>query len=118
MKQKKSYTSEEKSIILREFLENNVPISALAEKYNLHPNAIYKWKKQLFENAPKSIALKSKRAEKTQSKQEQRITELEALLAKRERLITELASELVEEKKRTNGAIFARNGLNQRRGTK
>ena len=43
---KKRYTSEEKTMILREYLENQVSISDLAEQYNLHPNAIYKWKKQ------------------------------------------------------------------------
>jgi transposase-like protein len=117
MKQKKRYTPEEKSIILREYLEDKTPISALSEKYNLHPNAIYVWKKQLFENAPQSI-VKTKHIEKTKSKQEQRIADLEALLAKRENLIAELASELIEEKKRANGDNFATNGLNRMRGTK
>lgn len=48
MKKKKRYTSEEKAIILREHLENKVPISELAEKYELHANALYSWKKQIL----------------------------------------------------------------------
>jgi transposase len=60
MKAKKRYTSEEKTMILREHLENRVPISDLAEQYNIHPNAIYKWKKQLFEAAPE-VSLESAR---------------------------------------------------------
>jgi len=118
MKKKKIYTSEEKAIILREHLENNIPISELAEKYGVHPNALYTWKKQLFDQAPLTLARKKKSEEQTKSKQEQRIAELEALLAKRERLITELASELVEEKKRTNGESFTKNGLNRIQGTR
>lgn len=42
MQQRKHYTAEQKVMILREFLENNVPISQLAEKYQVHPNDIYK----------------------------------------------------------------------------
>ena len=36
-------------IIVRELLENNVPISQLAEKYQVHVNDIYNWKTRLFE---------------------------------------------------------------------
>jgi transposase len=118
MKQKKRYTSEEKSIILREHLENSVPISTLAEKYNLRPNVLYSWRKHLFETAPQSLERKTKRVEKAQSRQEQRIVELESLLARRENLITELVEENIELKKKSNGVFLTRNGLNPTRGTK
>ncbi|MCF8296960.1 MAG: transposase, partial [Saprospiraceae bacterium] len=51
MKQRKRYSGEQKAIILRELLENNVPISELSEKYSVRPNDIYNWKKKLFESA-------------------------------------------------------------------
>jgi len=51
MQQRKHYTSEQKVMILRELLENNVPISQLAEKYGVHPNDIYNWKKKFLESA-------------------------------------------------------------------
>ncbi|MCF8259488.1 MAG: transposase, partial [Melioribacteraceae bacterium] len=38
MKQRKRYSGEQKAIILRELLENNVPISELSEKYSVRPN--------------------------------------------------------------------------------
>ena len=41
MQQRKHYTAEQKVMILRELLENNVPISQLAEKYEVRPNDIY-----------------------------------------------------------------------------
>ncbi|HRK00452.1 MAG TPA: transposase [Ignavibacteria bacterium] len=44
MSEKKRYTSEQKVIILRELLENNTPISQVAEKFNVHVNDIYNWK--------------------------------------------------------------------------
>ena len=99
MKIKKNYTSEEKTIILREHLEKNVPVSELAEKYGLHPNALYNWKKQLFEEAPQTLIRKSKKKEKSQNQYERRIAELEALLAIREGLIADLAEEIIAEKK-------------------
>ncbi|HMQ68234.1 MAG TPA: transposase [Ignavibacteria bacterium] len=58
MSEKKRYTAEQKVIILRELLENNTPISHVAEKYNVHVNDIYNWKKKLFENA--ALVLESK----------------------------------------------------------
>ena len=43
-----TYTAEGKVKILREHLENQVSISELSERYRIHPNMIYKWKKELF----------------------------------------------------------------------
>ena len=51
MRERKRYSGEQKTIILRELLENNVPISTLCEKYEVRPNDIYNWKKKLFESA-------------------------------------------------------------------
>ncbi|MEW6509257.1 MAG: transposase, partial [Bacteroidota bacterium] len=36
-------------LILRELLENKVQIGELSEKYGIHPNVVYNWKKTLFE---------------------------------------------------------------------
>lgn len=100
MKKKKIYTAEEKTIILREHLENAMAISELADKYGIHPNAIYQWKKQLFEQAPQSLVRKSRKKEQRQSGYERRIAELEELLKKRENLITELVQENIDLKKK------------------
>lgn len=78
MRQRKHYKAEQKIIILRELLENNVPISQLCEKYEVRPNDIYNWKKKLFESAAnifdqkistiKQISVEQKKIEKLQSK--------------------------------------------------
>lgn len=112
MKRKRIYTSEEKTIILREHLENNVSISELSEQYGIHPNAIYKWKKTLFEQAPKTLARKNTKDKKQKSKDEQRVTELERKLNQRESLIAEIVHENIELKKKFNGEVSKRNGLN------
>jgi len=114
MKKKKVYTAEEKTIILREHLDNSVPISELSEKYGIHPNALYKWKKQLFEQAPKTLGRKTGKEDKRQSAYQHRISELEVLLQKRESLITELVQENIDLKKNTYGINLVKNGLNRR----
>jgi transposase len=114
MKKKKVYTAEEKAIILREHLDNSVPVSELAEKYDIHPNVLYHWKKQLFEAAPKTLVRKTGKDIKRQSADRRKIEELEALLKKRESLITELVQENIELKKNSSGMFYEKNGLNRR----
>jgi len=106
-------------MILREHLEKNVAVSELAEKYDLHPNIVYLWKKQLFEQAPQILVRsKAKFEERKKSSQEQRIAELEALVAKRESLISELAEEIVVLKKKSIGMDLQNNGLSRKLGMK
>jgi len=106
-------------MILREHLEKNVPISELAEKYDLHPNIVYIWKKQLFEQAPQILSRsKTKIEERKISSQERRIAELEALLAKRESLITELVEDNIALKKNLIGTGLTNNGSNRKLGTR
>lgn len=112
MKTKKRYTSEEKIIILREHLENKIPISEIAEKYLVHPNALYQWKKQLYESSSGNI--KSKHEAKNLNKAEKRIAELESLLAKREALITEIVQDNINLKKKLDGDFLIRNGLSRK----
>jgi len=47
MSSRKKYSAEQKLNIVREHLVNSVPISTLAERYQVHPNLIHKWQKQL-----------------------------------------------------------------------
>lgn len=114
MNKKKRYTSEEKTMILREYLENHVPISELADNYGLHPNAIYHWKKQMFESTPDKLTQNTKKSDKRTIEAERRIAELEALLSKREALIAELVEDNIYLKKKTSGVSLIRNGYNQR----
>jgi transposase-like protein len=52
MQERKHLTATQKTQILRDLLENQESISVVSEKYGVHPNDIYRWKKQLFEGAP------------------------------------------------------------------
>lgn len=104
MRERKLYTPEKKTLILRELLENNVPISELAEKYQVHVNDIYNWKKKLFEGA-KDI-FQPKNVNKKQNSTEQRkISKLESKLKDRDEAIAMLLKENIEIKKSIDGEI-------------
>ena len=118
MKNKKTYSAEERAIILREHLEDNISISDLAEKYNIEPSTLYNWKKLLFEQAPQTLTRKSKKEEKRISADAKRIAELEGLLSKREKLISELVQENIDLKKNIDGESLKMNGLNRKFGMK
>jgi len=105
MKKKVRYSAIEKTMILREYLENNIAISELSEKYNVHVNAIYKWKKQMFEGASLSLSQTSKSADREERASRKRIRELEEMLSKRESLIAELVEDNISLKKKSSGKI-------------
>lgn len=102
MQEKKRHTAEQKIIILRELLENNTPISQVAEKHNVHVNDIYNWKKKLFENAASLFESKSGAGNSAQDK---KIEMLEAKLKKNADAINWLVSENIELKKNLDGEI-------------
>ena len=102
MKQRKHYLPEQKVIILRELLENNVPISQLAEKYEVHTNDIYNWKKKLFEGA--SLVFDSGKSKNQKSDQIQtKVSQLEEKLKKREEAINYLVQDNIALKKSIDG---------------
>ena len=103
MPKKKRFTAAEKVMILREYLENNTPISDLCEKYGLQANSIYLWKKNMFESAVDTFSGKHKNRKKSTSPEEVKIKKLENTLRIRETLISEIVSDNIELRKELNG---------------
>lgn len=100
----KRYTAEEKVKILREHLENQVPIGELSEKYDVHPNAIYLWKKEFFEKAALIFTSGSVKKDKAaENKANERIERLEAKLKAKDSLISEIVEDNIRLKKNLNG---------------
>lgn len=82
--------------ILREHLENQVPLADLAEKYHVNVNSILNWKKRLFESAvllfDGTLTNKGHQSEEEREKAER---ELQA----KDRVIAHLAEENLQLKK-------------------
>lgn len=104
MRERKHYSAEQKVIILRELLENDIPISQLAEKYQVHLNDIYNWKKKLFEGA-KDIFTHKPTNQKQISSEQKKIAKLEEKLQNRDEAISFLLRENIDIKKSIDGVI-------------
>ncbi len=104
MRERKHYSPEQKVLILRELLENDIPISQLAEKYQVHVNDIYNWKKRLFEGA-KDIFQSKPGNQKQTSLEQKKIEKLESKLKDRDEAIAMLLKENIEIKKSIDGEI-------------
>lgn len=102
MKKRFHYTAENKVKILREHMDNQVPISELSERYGVHPTMLYKWKKELFEGALETFGRKHK---KSNSRQDIKTKALEEKLRKKDSLIAELLEENIKLKKNFSGEI-------------
>jgi transposase-like protein len=101
MGKRKRYTGEEKAQILREVLEDGKPVSQVAEEYDVHPNLILNWRKQLFEGAPKTFEVR--RPDIAGKAAERKAAALEGKLREKDEVIAELAQEVLALKKNTNG---------------
>jgi transposase-like protein len=98
---RKRYTAEEKIQILREVLEEGKSISSVADKYALHPNNIFNWRKQLFEGGSQLFQIK--RSDISTKAEERKVTALEDRLRQKDEVIAELAAELLSLKKKNSG---------------
>jgi len=103
MDKRKRYTAEEKVKILREVLEDGKPISQVAESYGLHPNNIFNWRKQLFENGLQTFQIR--RTDISNKAEERVISRLEEKIKHKDEIIAELAGELLELKKNYSGRL-------------
>ena len=101
MGNRKRYTAEEKSKILREVLEDGKSVSDVAEKHGLHPNNIFKWRKQLLEEGKQTF--QTKRPDISKKATERKITALEEKIKQKDEVIAELAEELLILKKKNIG---------------
>jgi transposase-like protein len=102
MNQRKHVSPEQKVMILRELLENQVPLSDLSEKYGVHPNVLHRWKKELFEGAVSTFARKNGKVSGKEARELERLT---AKLKQKDELIAELVQDNIELKKSIDGEI-------------
>jgi transposase len=103
MGKRKRYTAEEKMKILRDILEDGKPVSQVADSYGLHPNNIFKWRKQLFEGGIQTFRIK--RTDVSGKSEERKTRSMEEKIKHKDEIIAELAGELLELKKNYSGLL-------------
>ena len=101
MGKRKRYTAEEKVKILREIQEGGKSISQVAEEFGIHPNNIFKWRKQHLEMGVRGF--KTTRKDISGKAKDRKITALEETIKLKDEVIAELAQELLALKKKNSG---------------
>ncbi len=95
------FTPEQKATILRRHLADKVPVSDLCDEYQLAPRLFYLRQKQALEHL--TAALQDGRTARgelqTASADRARIAALEAMIARKDRIIAEVSEEYLDMKK-------------------
>ena len=101
---RRHFGTDQKATILKRYLVDKTPISDLCDEYGIKPNQIYAWQKILFDNAETAFHQVANHATGKLSVQEDKIARLEAKLAQKNEVISELMEENVRAK-RLNGEL-------------
>ena len=72
------------------------------DSHGLKPSLFYRWQKAFFENGAAAFEKTDRR---TAQAQQRRTAELEARLKKKDKVIAEIMEDLINEKKKTWGAL-------------
>ena len=86
------FSCEEKVRILRRHLVEKVAVSDLCDEHELRPNVFYRWQKELFENGSSAF---DRQGDPRARELEQKVSALEARLARRNEAIAELMEDNV-----------------------
>ena len=97
---RKHYSPEEKVVILKKHLVDQVAVSTICDEYHLQPTVFYRWQKEFFENGGAAFQTK---ARPNQQPQQQRIEYLEKKIQSKDEVLAELMAEHVALKKSLGG---------------
>lgn len=100
-RKRRHFTPEEKVLILKRHLAEQVPVSDLCEEYGLHPNVFYRWQKEFFENGAR--AFEKKMGRPASDKSSSQIADLKERIARKDEVIAELMEDHVALKKKHGG---------------
>ena len=97
IRNRKHYSPEEKVLILKKHLIDQVPVSTICDEYHLQPTVFYRWQKEFFENGAAAFQRQGRRRQ--EDSQTKRIGELEAKLRRKNEVLSELMEEHIQLKK-------------------
>jgi transposase-like protein len=76
MPKRKHFSASQKAQIALEILKEEKPVSQIASENGVHPNVLYRWKKQALENLPKLFEDDNKSERDQQAEHEKQVAEL------------------------------------------
>lgn len=93
---RRHFSAQEKAEILKEHLKGRKPISEVCERHDIHPTVFHRWHMEMLDNCDAAFERKGK---VNNTRQEQRIAELERKLVRKNEVLSELMEEHVALKK-------------------
>jgi transposase len=96
-KERRQWSSEEKTRLLRRHLIEKVPISQVCSEAQLAPSLFHRWQELLFTNA--ALALGAGKRSPESNKAQERCEKLEKRIQQRDEVLAELMAEHVALKK-------------------
>lgn len=76
MPKRKHFSASQKAQIALEILKEEKTVNQIASEFGIHPNVLYRWKKQALENLPKLFEDETKSERERQVEHERQINEL------------------------------------------
>jgi len=76
MPKRRHFSANQKAQIALEILKEEKTINQIAAEYGVHPNVLYRWKKQALENLPKLFEDENKSERDCQAEYERQMNEL------------------------------------------
>jgi transposase-like protein len=97
---RRRFSAEDKAKVVRRHLADKVPVSDLADEFDLQPSLIHLWVRQLLEQAERAFERAGRgRPTNHETAKDKKIEALEAKLSQRNEVISELMMEHVQLKK-------------------
>ncbi|TWU28674.1 transposase [Bythopirellula polymerisocia] len=101
---RRHFSDEVRAKVVRRHLADKVPVSDLAEELQVQPSLIHLWVKQVLDQAEKAFRRSNPKGRKVGDAKDSKISQLEAKLAAKNEVISELMEENVKAKK-ANGEL-------------
>ena len=76
MPKRKHFSTQQKAQIALEILKEEKTVNQLATEYGVHPNMLYRWRKQVLDNLPKVFEDDTKGERDRQAEHERQVNEL------------------------------------------
>jgi len=76
MPKRKHFSASQKAQIALEILKEEKTVNQIASEFGVHPNVLYRWKKQALENLPKLFEDENKSEHERQAEHERQVNEL------------------------------------------
>jgi transposase len=97
-KHRRRFDAQKKARIVRRHLAEKVPVSDLADEFNIQPSQIHTWVRQVLAQAEKAFERSGGRR-RTEAAKDAKIAQLEEKLTTKNEVISELMEENVKAKK-------------------